>query len=305
MLIHNAIASPQQENIAQIFSTGALLSDNDAISFGVTNFDPKTLLQRHPSQGAETEQLRNQLSVINLPFSIELAQQEAYFVDRLSFNLSYIVQKQKMSEQGTDYNKDSIYGFNTAYNRDWFLENNWKLSTGIGQYLMHYQNQHDYNNPVSSFFKDELDGQYYNINSNAYILEPSVGLKYERLPDSWGYWTYKTRFQYFYGWSFGGDDSTRGANPEGWKFSNTVKTHLNVFSSQQQLESLYVKAERVDIGGKIPILLGTDYYYEFGLGVLINVKKLPDFIKNVGIGFNINLGSELEGGSIVLYFNEI
>ncbi|MDA7746560.1 Solitary outer membrane autotransporter beta-barrel domain [Psychromonas sp.] len=305
LLNGDVLASPQQNNMAQIFSTGVLLSDSDAISFGVANFDPKTLLQKHPSEISDSIQLRNQLAVTNLPFNFEVAGKKGVFSDKLFFNLSYVVQKQSTSEPEDDYNKDIIYGFYSAYKRDWILDKSWKLSTGIGQYLMHYENKHNYHNVFSSGLQQQLDGQYFNINSNAYILEPSLGIKYTQQKQSWGYWSYKSKFNYFYGWTFSGNTATRGANPQSWKFANTLKTHLHLFSNTQQLESLYIKAERVDIGGDLPASLGTDYYYEFGLGLLMKFKAWPDFIKNVGIGVNVNLGSSLEGGSLVLYFNEV
>ena len=302
-----SLATPQQQNIANIFATSVLLSDSDAISFGVANFDPQTLFKDHPQQGIEADsiQLRNQLSVTNLPFSIDLNNENDTFQDQLRFNFSYVQQKQKQgySDLDNDENKDTIYGAYAAYHRDWSLGKGWQLTTGFGQHLMHHKNEHRYNSSESSQFKGLLDGQFYNLTSNAYLLEPVLGLKFKQT-QGWGYWTLNSKYQYFYGRSFGGDSATQGANPEGWEFSNTVKTHLNLFSNQQHLESLYFKAQRVDVGGDIRPSLGTDFYYEFGIGLLVKINALPDFIENIGIGVNVNMGSQLEGGSLVLYFNE-
>lgn len=300
-------ATPQQQNIANVFATGVLLSDSDAISFGIANFDPNTLFTEHPQQGIESEsiQLRNQLNVTNLPFSVSLENVSDAYQDQFRFNFSYIQQKQQQSfsDIDDDTNKDTIYGFYSAFSRDWALAEGWQLTTGFGQHFMHHQNEHRYNSAESLSYQDQLDGQFYNLNSNAYVIEPILGLKFKR-QQGWGYWTFNSKYQYFYGWSFGGDSATQGANPEGWEFTNTLKTHLNLFSNQQQLESLYLKAQRVDIGGDIRPSLGTDFYYEFGVGLLVKINALPDFIENFGIGVNVNMGSQLEGGSIVLYFNE-
>lgn len=303
----SALATLQQQNIANIFATSVLLSDSDAISFGIVNFDPNTLFSSHPQLVTEGDsiELRNQLSVTNLPFSLPLQRASNSYQDEFRFNFTYIQQKQKQnfSNIESDINKDTIYSLYSAFNRDWTLADGWKLTTGLGQHVMHHQNEHQYNSSESLSLQDQLDGQFYNLNSNAYVIEPILGVKFKQ-QQGWGYWTFNSKYQYFYGWSFGGDNATQGANPEGWEFANTLKTHLNLFSNQQQLESLYLKAQRVDIGGDVRPSFGTDYYYEFGVGLLVKINALPDFIENVGIGINVNMGSELAGGSLVFYFNE-
>ncbi|TEW53967.1 hypothetical protein E2R68_10815 [Psychromonas sp. RZ22] len=301
-------ASVPQQNIAQIFATGVFLNNSDAISFGLANFDPKTILQQHPDPdvASKSVELRNQLTVTNLPYTIQYTDKNNTFYDEIKFNLSYIAQNQDQDFPGTsieDTNKDTIWGFYTAYNRNWVLGRGWQLSSGLGQYLMHYKNEHNYNSVESASYKDVLDGQYYNLSSNAFVLEPSIGLKYQQ-DQGWGYWTFNSNYQYFYGLSFGGAEAARSANPQGWEVTNSIKTYINLYENKYQLESLYIKTERVDIGGDVRPALGSDYYYEFGLGLLVKVNSFPSFIENVGIGLNMNVGSDLAGGSLVFYFNE-
>ena len=60
-----------------------------------------------------------------------------------------------------------------------------------------------------------------------------------------------------------------------------------------------------DLGGDLGDALGNHYYYEAGVGWLLDVRKINiPFVDNVGIGINLNYGSVLRGGTLVLLFNE-
>ena len=48
----------------------------------------------------------------------------------------------------------------------------------------------------------------------------------------------------------------------------------------------------------------TNEYYEVGVGILLGSQFFKGWIDNIGIGLNLNIGSSLSGGSLVVYFNE-
>ncbi|MEH6451955.1 MAG: Solitary outer membrane autotransporter beta-barrel domain, partial [Psychromonas sp.] len=169
--------------------------------------------------------------------------------------------------------------------------------------LMRHENNFDYNTPESEQYRDQLDGEYFNLESNAFLVEPNFRFTYDN-QQAWGNWIFSSDYNYFYGWTFAGADSSKGAHPEGWEIANTLKTHFTLYDARYHAESLYVKAERVDIGGDIKPSLETSHYYEFGIGLLLNTAKFTSWVDNVGIGVNVNVGSNLSGGSNVIYFNE-
>ncbi|HIP75643.1 MAG TPA: hypothetical protein EYH12_00485, partial [Psychromonas hadalis] len=42
----------------------------------------------------------------------------------------------------------------------------------------------------------------------------------------------------------------------------------------------------------------------FGTGILLDTRKFASLVDNIGIGINLNVGRNLTGGSLVIYFNE-
>ncbi len=65
-----------------------------------------------------------------------------------------------------------------------------------------------------------------------------------------------------------------------------------------------MQASRFDLGGDLEGPLGNHYYYEAGVGWLLDIHERIPFIDNIGIGINLNYGSLLRGGTLVLLFNE-
>jgi len=163
-------------------------------------------------------------------------------------------------------------------------------------------NQHTYST-LSGELQEQLDGNYYNIRSNSFLLEPSIGISYQQ-SINWGKWVYDSRFSPFYGWTFAGNEATRGANPSGWEWVNGVKGYFDIHADKYAIETAYLKASRIDIGGDMRPSFNTNEYYEVGVGILLGSQFFKGWIDNIGIGLNLNIGSSLSGGSLVVYFNE-
>ena len=231
-----------------------------------------------------------------------------FYKDEITASLSYIKQKNKtdlLSQSTvTDDNKDEIYSAYFAYSKHRQLNEHWDFRLRIGSYLMHHENKFNYNSEESKQYQDEFDGIYFNLSSNAFIIEPNVNLTYSK-PKDWGKWQYISDLNVFTGKTFNGAQSSQGANPNGWRLNNAVKLHYDLNISRFHAESVYVKFQRSDIGGDMVTSLGTEHFYELGLGVLLDTSKFTDLADNVGIGINIHHGSNLNGGSIVFYFNEL
>ena len=289
----------------QNFATAALLSDGDSLTLGIANFDPESLLS-DSNENIDSIDRRNSLKIFTIPYSYKFSNSDHN--DRLHFSFSYIEQKSKIflfdASPAADDNIDEFYNFYSGYLRSWALNEKWVFDAGIGSFLMHHSNTHTYNSPISKNYQSELDGEVLNLTSNTILLKPNFAFSYTDLYD-WGKWTFKSDYEYFYGWTFKGAKSSQGATPESWKIANTIKVHFKMYHSEFNTESLFLKAKRVDIGGDVVESFNTYSYYEFGAGVLFNTKKMTTLVDNVGIGLNLNIGSSLTGGSIVFYVNEI
>lgn len=312
LVLSGCLISPSWADVGQkyyenIFALSVFLSNSEAITFGFANFDPKSFNPNDDDDYDEAVKLRNSLNVINVPYDFALASDdEDSTYDELNFVFSYVEQKQKQDFgfDAEDENRDQVLNGYLGYSRHWKLTDNWTFRTRLGGHIMHHRNDHDYNSSETQASQEELDGSYFNVSSNAFLLEPNLRLSYDKATD-WGKWVFSSDYSYFYGWTFSSPSIARGANPEGWEVANTLKLHYRLYQGGLHAESLFAKAQRVDIGGDIKPSIGTRYYYEFGLGLLMDTTKLTSLIDNVGIGLNLNIGSNLNGGSVVLYFNEI
>jgi hypothetical protein len=243
------IASPQK-NFEQVFATSVLLTNSDAITFGVSNFEPTELLNPSDAQQEESVQLRNELKAFSLPYTYDLTVDNAQYYDQLTIAVSYVKQKQEQefTETVNDLNTDTIYGGYFAFTRNFKLNKFWTFRSRLGSHLMHYENEHDYNSAESQQYRDQLDGLYFNVEANAFLIEPNIRFTYDN-EQEWGNWIFSRDYNYFYGWTFAGSDSSKGAHPEGWEIGNTIKTYFTLNDARYHAESLYLKAERVDIGG--------------------------------------------------------
>lgn len=301
------MATVGQKYYENIFALSVFLSNSEAITFGFANFDPKSFNPNDGDDYDEAVKLRNSLNVINIPYNLALpvAEDNHSYFDELNFAFSYVEQSQKQDfgYEFEDDNSDQILNGFFAFSRNWRLSDDWTFRTRLGSHFMHHRNRHEYNSDESKAYSGELDGSYFNVNSNAFLLEPNLRFSYAQ-QKSWGKWSFASDYSYFYGWTFSSPSIARGANPEGWEVTNVLKLHYRLYQGSLHAESLFAKAQRVDIGGDIKPSIGTRYYYEFGLGLLLDTSKLTELIDNVGIGLNLNIGSNLNGGSVVLYFNE-
>lgn len=301
--------SPTQTMFEQNFATAAMLSSGESLSLGFVNFDPDTYVKQGGDNGESIER-RNSLGIFALPYTYKLPNSK--YDDRLNFSVSYMRQTAQSYVEGyqpaasdlEDETTDEFYNIYTGYARTWPLSKRWGLDTELGGFAMHHKNSHNYNSAFSQSLQPKLDGEIFNLNSNAFLLNPSVSFVYNDL-HPWGNWRFENNYEYFYGWTFAGSDSSKGATPESWKIANTLKLYFTMYTGLLHAESLFLKAQRVDIGGDVVESFGTRSYYEFGGGVLLSTKKITSLIDNIGIGLNVNVGSSFTGGSLVIYFNEI
>jgi hypothetical protein len=311
------MANDNKQYFEELFSTNIVVIDSDTITLGVANFDPDTILKPHEQEFSESDsiKLRNSLTVYSIPYTWRFSKEKSeheyprYFHQKeLTASLSYFKQETTSNLLSgstiTDNNKDEIVSAYLAYSLRSELNKHWNLRMRLGSYLMHHNNQYNYNSDESKEFQQQLDGTFVNLSSNAFIVEPNIKLTYTE-PKSWGKWQYNSNLNIFSGVTFNGAKSSQGAKPSGWRINNNLKIHWDVNQSKFHAESIYVKLQRSDIGGDMVNSLGTDHFYELGVGILLDTRKYTELADNIGIGININRGSALSGASIVFYFNEL
>ncbi|MUH97403.1 Solitary outer membrane autotransporter beta-barrel domain [Aliivibrio fischeri] len=298
----------------EAFATSLVLSDSNMITFGIADFNPNRYLSKDENNSDnglgsnDSIQLRNQMTVYSLPYTFELTEDpDSRWSHEITVRASYVntdIDVEFKDKTSPDADLDEIFGLYAEYAQNYDFYENWTISVGNALHLMHYRNTHTYNSDFSQSFAPVLDGLYYNVSSNAFIIEPKITFQYKKETD-WGEWRFNNSYHYAYGQGFGGSsDYSSDANPEVWRFVNSIQLRYNMAHWNRLAQVLYLKAKRVDLGGDANEPLGTDFYYEFNIAWLIDTRKWISLVDNVGIGFTFNVGSALRGGSIVLFYDE-
>ena len=307
---HRGYADAASQLLEQVFVTSLVLTDSDTISLGFVNFDPNTYLHSDNSDLGNTDavSIKNHINTLSIPYSFDISMQEASpWSHRLGFRGTYFNSSLDSNPSGAetpDENSHSVYAFVTELTQRYSINNQWQMVFGEAAYLMRYKNHYDYNSVESESFLQPLDGLILNVSSNSWMLEPHIGLSFNK-DQHWGSWHFNSDMYYAFGRTFGGDYvKTDTAKLEVWRYINSIDLHYPMSEFGGIAEVLYLKASRVDLGGGVTSQLETDHYYEFDIAYLFNTGELVSFIDNIGIGLSFNVGSVLRGGSIVIFFNE-
>ncbi|MBQ4834212.1 Solitary outer membrane autotransporter beta-barrel domain [Pseudoalteromonas sp. MMG010] len=295
--------------IEQAYAVALILNDGDNVTLGFSQFNPSSVISPHHSdQQQQTElDVRRELNLYSLPLKWQLETQVLGFSTQLLTQVSYLKQTQKVllfdqvpADNYTEQMKTATIGIklNKPINDHWYYQ------IGLNSQYMLYSSDYDYLSEQSSMIiKPAIDGVYVNNSSNTLAINPSITLGYSNV-FGWGELRYKLKAQYFFGWALSQPNQLNKINPETSTINNTIKTKFNMFSFNDVEQSFYLKAQRIDLTGDSKTPFDTNHYYEYGLGFLWDMPAQTQWLKNIGIGVNINTGSVISGGSVVIYFNE-
>lgn len=295
------------------FATAVLLSDSEAVTFGFQSFDPNVYVDIDDNLGgAESLELRKQISIYSLPYTIPLSSlllengrevEQSVSVVGSYYNVNRDIDLSGNETVSQDRVKDEIYTISLKYRGLHPLNESWAISGNIKANTMYFRNSYTYQNPLASEIQEGVDGNVVNTSAWSFVIEPSIELKYKQPFDA-GRWEYFTELKYFYGVGWGEANNGDVGNPEGWYWVNGLKGFYEIANWGSSQQSLYTSFRRIDLGADLEQPMGTSHYYELSLGWLITPFFLEQYIENVGLGLNFNYGSSLKGGSILLLFNQ-
>lgn len=293
--------------LEQSFATAMLLTNGESVSLGVGHFNSPLGIVGDDSEVDPS--LRQDLNIYTLPYHFE--PQKRSVIDNYSSQTfvqgSYMRQTsdvQAFDGVASDVVTEQIFGAGSGILFERPVSSKWNFGFGLRAQLFDYENEYRYNSaPSRQQLKPVFEGQYANISSVALIANPIVQMKY-KLPRHWGYYEYTSQYSYYFGNTLSQPDSVAPVKPEGWRFQNGIRARFDTAHFGRYTQAIYVKAHRVDIGADNAAAFATDHFYEYGVGVLVDVDNWLGWVSNVGLGFNYHHGSQLEGGSIVFYFNE-
>ena len=304
-----AHADPRYASIFEdSFAAAIILTDSDALTLGIKDFDPNDWLNiDNDNIGSQDAlDLRKSIGVSTLPFTFELEGNDI-MKQRAILRFSALRAEGDVVDipnQPTDLHKETILGVFTGYEQNIEFSQHWSFETGVGVHLQYYVSDYDFNSNVSQeYLKPVIDGQLVNTDAWAATVQPKVGFVYSA-PRNWGHVKYNSTFNYFSGVGWGKANNGDVGTPEGWYWSNEAKFFYDVTDWGRSVQTLYSSIRRVDVGGDTVGTIGAQYYYEGTVGWLMTPPFKIQFVDNIGVGFSINYGSALKGGSLVLFFNQ-
>lgn len=300
-----------RQNLSGVYSVNALLINGDAIRFGFWDFNVSDYvdLELEGFGDAESARTRQSLSVASFPYDWEFPVRDTDDRLLLGVGLSYLTQDQDLtlvvddSEQRADRVQDTVLTLSGRAAWRHQVNEDVTMTLGSGLHWMRYRNDTDFRSEASRELRSSLDGISANIEVDALMAEPAIGLSYQRVIRSVD-WHFFTDYHYLFGQTLDPDRDAHDASPESWYWTNGVRMLNPVFSRALPGQNIWVRFARVDVGGDIGDLMGNDHYYEAGIAWLVDTGDHIPFVDNIAIGINFNVGSVLRGGSLYLTFNE-
>ncbi|KWU02626.1 Solitary outer membrane autotransporter beta-barrel domain [Vibrio toranzoniae] len=297
-----------RKDIEQSFATSVLLNDTDVFTFGINSFDPNKVfsLDNDAIGSNDSVSRRKSITSLSLPYTFELP---AYIEDNhqeVTLSLSALRVERDVRYESTtvtDFQKETIVSGYVEFANVSQLNDYWSFHSGIGNHVSYYRNDFDYRANLLKPLAGQLDGTYLNTDAWAYIIEPKIKLIFEDKND-WGKYKLSTSWRYFNGVGWGEANNGNIGHPEGWYIANEAKIFYDLVRWDKNITSMYSSIRRIDIGGDTVAPMGTTSYYEGSVGWLLNPNLFNEWVDNVGIGFTINYGSSLKGGSLIIFFNQ-
>ncbi|MEH6453211.1 MAG: Solitary outer membrane autotransporter beta-barrel domain [Psychromonas sp.] len=297
------------ENISQIafneaFAVATVITDSNALTFGVANFDLDYFVETDGSE--EALNLKKSLQVLVLPYTWKLNDLEDGWSQSVTVRAFHIqIARDNQFLQGVNnFEKEKMMGGYAQYQQQYAITKNWYGQAGLGLHLSYYINEFNYGNNFPEHIKDELNGSVFNTTALALIAEPHLNFGYKKSED-WGQWTLHNSNHYISGRGIAGEaENVEGIRPEGWRIGNGVELKFDVPNLFGVADFVAFDFVRIDIGGDISGLSDDGHYYETGISWVIDTNKKIPFLDNIGVGLKLNHGSSLSGGTLVFYYNE-
>ena len=296
-----AIESIGVKALEKAVAASTVMTVSDALTFGVANIE----LDLIPGS-AETIEFKKSIDILVVPYHWQLTDIDKDWTQSINVRASYVAVKRDSEPLHgyTNFKHEQLFGAFVQYSQHYQLTDNWYTGMSIGSHLDYYRNQYDYSEGFPEDIRDLLDGHVFNTTALIFLLEPVIRFGYNK-HESWGEWTAHNSNHYLIGQGIAGAaKSIRDVKPEGWRVTNGIEFKFSVPQIWGVSDHISLDFKRIDIGGDMTGISDNGYYYETSVGWVIDTKNKIPFLDNVGIGFNINYGSSISGGTLVFYYNE-
>lgn len=307
---NNAVNRAVRLSLAESFVTANLLTSGDAVRFGFWDFDPNTLLNLNDDNfgSLESQELRQRITTFSLPYTWQTPLAETGNTLTLGAKAAYVENAQETqiissTSQAKDEIKSSVSSLSAGAAFSRRLSTHWDITFSTYAHWMRYRNDTQFNTADSQAIAPAINGLITNYNADAWLLEPSSRLTYF-IGGEHAEVQLFSDIHYVAGRTFNIDHTAHDVAPEAWYWSHGARWKHPFVTRILPGQNVWMQASRYDLGGDLEGSLGNHYYYEAGVGWLLDMGNRIPFVDNIGFGINLNYGSLLRGGTLVLLFNE-
>lgn len=301
-------------SLAETYVTANLLTSGNAVRLGFWDFDPNQYVKLEDENlgSLEAQELRQRISTFSLPYTWSTPLGESGNTLTLGAKAAYVETRKKAqlisstsSAQDKRSNSVSTLGIGARLSRR--LNDHWKVGTALDGHWLRFRDDTDFNTPESQAIQPYIDGLITNYQADAWLAEPSARVTYfvggrdaevKLISD----------LHYMSGHTFHEDQDAHTVQPEAWYWANTVRWKHPFMEKLLPGQNMWIQMSRYDLGADLDNPLGNHYYFEAGVGWLLDIRHrvpyISRFVDNIGVGINVNYGSVLRGGTLALLFNE-
>ncbi len=292
-------------SVESSFSTASLLSDKSVVKLGFFNFNPNEVIDTGDDNlgSDDATSLRSGIKQFNLPLEHEFdGKWEGW---RVGGRISYIDVEQKVllgtsENQNLDELSDRVLSFSAGGGYTHKLSQKWSVKTDLHLAWMKYQNRIVYNSDISNEIKSIFEGLFVNYDAEMLMTEPTVEVNYQWQTKTADFETFVS-YHYLYGIPLNVDNPAHDVHPNEWY----ITTGLRVFQPVQLFgvgkQKIKYRLSRIDVSNQLATQMTAGHYYELELGWLKALDQ-SSYINEIGVGLNLNYGSVLKGGTLLIYY---
>lgn len=298
-----------QDFLAQTYAQASLFNNSDVMTFGIWDFDPNQFVDTGDSNFGSGQSVRKRQSVrqFNIPFRVSVSpaeqESEVSFIAKLGFlDVNQELQLLPSNDPTLDRVHERILSAGAGLSYLKPLDDHWEISLESTLSWMNYQNDVDFNTTESKAVGPLLNGILTNINTELLMAEPAIGLHFNWFGGKDKYQLF-SKPHFMYGWAINPEIEAFDTEPNAWYWSNGIAMLSPFDTPGWENHSLWFRLTRNDLGGDLENVLGESSYYEAGIAWLFNSTSSDAFFENIGAGINLNYGSDLRGGTLILLYN--
>jgi hypothetical protein len=305
-------AGSTEAQVQSIFATSVVLTDSDAIRFGMLRFNPSDILEPLDDDqfgSAESIERRQSAQLYALPGSWTVGKSDAALAPYIKTRLSYLSVEQEAVLTGQDSHtqrdrgKERVYGAYVEGGFSYQLSSHWEATLGAGTHLLQYDSAYQEGGLLSKALQSASNSLAFDTRATALMGELETQLSYTGRIDGIP-WRFRSTYSYLAGETVKVSDGLEDVNPETWSWTNEAAMQWPMPKLLDTESYLQFSLRRVDLGGDVARSLGTHDYYGLGVGWVFEGPESLSWLNNVGVNLFVNWGSAFSGGSVDVLFNE-